>query len=38
MYVVPYAETCKNLGVYISVDLSWNTDISKIISKVNPAL
>lgn len=35
---VPFSESCKNLGVFISSDLTWNDQISSIISKVNYSL
>ena len=35
---VPYSETVKNLGVWLSVDLLWNDQITFIISQINKAL
>lgn len=36
--VIPFANNCKNLGAYITNDLTWNVHTSNIISKVNSAL
>lgn len=35
---IPFVTTCKNLGIMISHDLTWNDQISRITSKVNAVL
>lgn len=36
--IIPYSSTVKNLGIYISSDLSWNRQVSQISSNAHHAL